>query len=270
MSKSYICQDNSNSLCIIWHNDELLLKSGTNPISLPRIDELQSLNLEFTQKVNLGLYENTAYLSFNLGKRPNTLPFNLFFQPLRQTHETLNNSSLFNFICRAKQLINWDKVSQFCGRCGQKNRFADDEFAKICMGCQAQAFPQISPAMLVLIWRSNEILLARSAHFLPGIYSILAGFAEPGETIETTVIREVKEEVGLRIKNLHYFGSQAWPFPSNLMLGFRAEYDEGEIQIDYNELEDAQWFPLAKLPQLPKPLSLSRQIIDHHLALTLT
>lgn len=121
--------------------------------------------------------------------------------------------------------------------------------------------------MLALIWRDDEILLARSPHFMPGIYSLLAGFVEPGEMLEQTVVREVMEEVGLTIKNLHYFSSQPWPFQSNLMLGFIAEYAAGEIQIDATEIEDAQWFPLNKLPQLPKPVSLSRQMIDKYLAM---
>jgi NAD+ diphosphatase len=119
--------------------------------------------------------------------------------------------------------------------------------------------------MLALVYHTDQILLARSAHFLPGIYSILAGFVEPGETLEQTVVREVKEEVGIAIKNLCYFGSQPWPFISNLMLGFTAEYDHGTIQIDPKEIEDAQWFSIKNLPPLPPPVSLSRRMIDHHL-----
>jgi NAD+ diphosphatase len=120
--------------------------------------------------------------------------------------------------------------------------------------------------MLALIWRKNEILLARSPHFLPGVYSILAGFVEPGETLEQTVTREIYEEVGITVKNLQYFGSQPWPFPSNLMLGFTAEYDKGELKVDPHELEDAQWFSIHHLPTLPRPQSLSRIMINHFIS----
>ena len=201
-----------------------------------------------------------------LCEKPATLPMNTSFLHIRQAHESINDTDLFSLASLGKQLLNWDMKTQFCGCCGGINKHSLNERAKICADCNTLTFPQITPAMLVLIWRKGEVLLARSPHFLAEIYSLVAGFVEPGETLEQTVIREVKEEVGITIKNLSYFGSQSWPFPSNLMLGFIAEYDCGEIQIDFTELEDAQWFSLDKLPKLPKPISLSRHMIDAHLA----
>jgi NAD+ diphosphatase len=164
------------------------------------------------------------------------------------------------------QLLHWDKKTQYCGSCGAVTARSKIELAKHCDACKALYYPQISPVMLVLIWRENEILLARSPHFLPGTYSLLAGFVEVGETLEQTVVRETMEEVGLTIKNIRYCASQPWPFQSNLMLGFTAEYDSGAIKIDYKELEDAQWFSIDNLPGLPNTVSLSRQIIDVFLA----
>ncbi len=254
------------SIWVIWHGEELLLQISSDTVSLPKFADLSLINPSIDQQLYLGIYNNSPCFTASLTKQPDNLAPDLFFQPIRQTHETLNDQDLFNLVSRAKQLLYWDKSSQFCGRCGHKNQLSLKEFAKICSVCEAITFPQISPAMLVLIWRKNEVLLARSPHFLPGIYSILAGFVDLGESLEQTVIREIKEEVNLTVKNLRYFSSQPWPFPSNLMLGFMAEYDSGEIQFDTAELEDAQWFPINNLPSLPKAISLSRQMIDSHLS----
>jgi NAD+ diphosphatase len=255
------------SFWFIWHGEELLLLNDYGQLSIPEFANIDLLNVSIEQQLYLGVYDSRPCFTAAIASPPNNLPPNLSFQHIRQSHERLNDPDLFNLISRARQLLNWDKNSQFCGHCGQKNQLSADELAKICSACKALTFPQISPAMLVLIWRDDEILLARSPHFMPGIYSILAGFVEVGETLEQTVVREVQEEVGLLIKNLQYFGSQSWPFPSNLMLGFIAEYDSGEIQFDPSELEDAQWFSLNKLPELPKLISLSRHLIDRHLAM---
>lgn len=255
------------SFWFIWHGEELLLQVDSGQLSIPEFADIDFLNASIEQQLYLGVYEGRPCFTAAIQSQPRNLPPNLSFQPIRNSHERLNDQELFNLISRARQLLNWDKSSQFCGRCGEKNQLSVNELAKLCSACKALSFPQISPAMLVLIWRDEEILLARSPHFTPGIYSILAGFVEVGETLEQTVIREVQEEVGLGIKNMQYFGSQSWPFPSNLMLGFIAEYDSGEIQFDPSELEDAQWFSLNKLPKLPKPISLSRHLIDKHLAM---
>lgn len=254
------------ALWFIFQNEEILLHHNLNSIMVPQLTSIDTLNFNIEQQQYLGIYENMPCFAAQVQQtQATTLPSDMRFQPIRQSHETLGDADLFSMITRAKQILYWDKSTQFCGYCGQKTQPSTTERAKICPICKTLAFPSISPAALVLIWRDNEILLARSPHFMPGVYSILAGFVEPGETLEHAVVREVKEEVGITIKNLNYFASQSWPFPSNLMLGFIAEYESGEIQID-NELEDAQWFSINKLPPLPKPISLSRRIIDAYLA----
>lgn len=245
----------------VFHGDELLLKNG----SIPRFFSISELNLSSEREIYLGIYGTTPCFSVEINKNSFSLPQGMSFEHVRKSHETLEDNDLFRLITRAKQLLHWDKSTQFCGYCGHKTQSSSTERAKTCPACHTLIYPQIAPVMLVLIWRNDEILLARSPHFMPGVYSILAGFVEPGEMLEHTVVREVQEEVGLTIKNLQYFSSQPWPFQSNLMLGFIAEYDHGEIQIDTTEIEDAQWFSIKKLPQLPKPISLSRQMIDQYL-----
>lgn len=132
----------------------------------------------------------------------------------------------------------------------------------VCPACGLVAYPRISPAVMVLIGRGNELLLARSPRFKPGVYSALAGFVEAGETLEQCAIREVREEVGLEISNLRYFRSQSWPFPDSLMVAFFADYAGGSITPEAEEIEDARWFLPNALPPLPEPVSLARQLID--------
>ena len=131
-----------------------------------------------------------------------------------------------------------------------------------CAGCDLVVYPRISPAIMVLISRGDELLLARSHRFKPGVFSALAGFVEAGETLEQCAVREVREEVGIEITNLRYFGSQPWPFPDSLMVAFFADYAGGTIQPDPLEIEAAGWFLRDALPILPEPVSIARQLID--------
>ncbi len=169
---------------------------------------------------------------------------------------------LFWLAARAVQIMDWDRTHQFCSRCGHPAVARATERSKECPACGFLAFPRIAPAVIIRITRGREILLARSRHFAPGLFSVIAGFVEPGENLEQAAIREIKEEVGLDVCNLHYFASQPWPFPHSLMLAFTAEYAGGEIQVDPHELEEAHWFSLDQLPSLPGPLSISRRLID--------
>lgn len=255
------------ALWFIFQDDNILLKETANGLLIPTTNDLSTLQDLIIQKHYLGLYGSDPCFTASLPVQE-TLPLlsGLAFHPVRHAYLQLNqNESLCHLITRAKQILYWDDTTQFCGQCGRKTESCENERAKQCLSCQRLIFPPISPVMLVLIARGEEILLARSAHFMPGIYSILAGFVEPGETLEQTVAREVKEEVNIDIKNIRYFSSQPWPFSSNLMLGFMAEYDQGTIQIDPKEIEDAQWFKSSALPPLPAPFSLSRQMIEHWL-----
>lgn len=175
------------------------------------------------------------------------------------------SEQLITFLTRAKQLMNWHKTSLFCSSCGGKTTCSDTETAKICLDCGRVIYPHTSPAVLVLIEHEDKVLLARSPYFRPGHYSVLAGFVEAGESLEQTLLREVKEEVGISIKNIRYFGSQPWPFENSFMVAFRAEYEAGDIKICPIELEDAQWFHFNDLPELPYKSSLSRKLIDSYI-----
>jgi NAD+ diphosphatase len=174
----------------------------------------------------------------------------------------LCGAEAFALAGRATQLMDWRKNHRYCGRCATPTAMKAGEFAMSCPACGLLAYPRISPAVMVLIERGDELLLARSPHFKPGVFSALAGFVEAGETLEQCAVREVREEVGVEIANLRYFRSQPWPFPDSLMLAFFADYAGGVITPDPSEIEAADWFPRSALPLLPDPVSIARQLID--------
>lgn len=172
------------------------------------------------------------------------------------------SDSIQSAILTSIHWLTWNANAHFCASCGGKLHKLPDKTEKKCDLCKLSQFPNLSPAIMVLIQRNDEILLARSAHFKPGFYSALAGFIELGESAEAAVHREVKEEVGLEVTQLEYFGSQSWPFPNSFMIAFRAQYVGGTLKIDPQEIEDARWFKINNLPELPPPASISRQLID--------
>ena len=167
---------------------------------------------------------------------------------------------------RAVQVIEWERTNQFCGRCGIPNELLSGERAMRCPQCRLLRFPQLSPAIITLVHRGNDILLARSHRFPEGLYSALAGFVEPGESVEGALLREVEEEVGIRVKNLEYLSSQPWPFPNSLMLGFFAEYESGDIVLEEAEIAAADWFPVDELPNIPGPISIANRLITSWVA----
>lgn len=167
---------------------------------------------------------------------------------------------------RALAYVNWRASTRFCGRCGAPNGDKPDEIARLCPACGALSFPRISPAVLAVVRRGDRLLLARNASFKAGTWSVLAGFVEPGETLEGCVRREVREEVSIEVEPRAYLGSQPWPFPDQLMLGLSAEWVSGELAPDGVEIAEAGWFGPGDLPPLPMPGSLSRRLIDAALA----
>lgn len=168
---------------------------------------------------------------------------------------------------RAVQLLDWDRNHRYCGRCGAETEPRPPELSRTCPRCGQQHFPRLSPAVIVLIEDGDRMLLARSPHFQAGVYSTIAGFVEPGESLEETVAREVREEVGVEVAEVRYFGSQPWPFPHSLMIGFVARYAGGEVRIDGVEIEDARWFDADDLPRLlPSKISIARALVEDFLA----
>ena len=162
----------------------------------------------------------------------------------------------------AAHLLRWRRTSRFCGVCGHGTEETDGGKAFRCSACGHMMFPKVSPAIIVQVSWGNQLLLGRSTRHPPGFYSVLAGFVDPGESLEEAVHREIKEESGISVKNVSYFGSQPWPFPDSLMVGFTAEYAEGDIQTDDDEMEDVQWFLADALPPVPPTYSIARALID--------
>lgn len=168
----------------------------------------------------------------------------------------------FGVAGRAVQVVDWAATHRFCGRCATPTERAPGERSMRCPSCGLTAYPRIAPAIIVLVRKGDLALLAHGSRFPAPFYSTLAGFVEPGETLEETLVREVKEEVGIDVGDIRYFGSQSWPFPHSLMLGFFATWKGGEIVCDPTEIVDAKWFKADELPMIPPPLSISRQLID--------
>jgi NAD+ diphosphatase len=168
---------------------------------------------------------------------------------------------------RAVQIVEWARTHRFCGRCGEATEPTAGERAMRCPACGLLSFPRLSPAMITLVTRGEpgpdqEALLARGVQFPRPMYSCLAGFVEPGESLEASVLREVHEEVGVTVTNPRYFGSQPWPFPNSLMIGFRADYAAGDIVCDPTEIVDANWYRKDDLPMIPPGISIARKLID--------
>ncbi|WP_250464045.1 NAD(+) diphosphatase [Microbulbifer litoralis] len=162
---------------------------------------------------------------------------------------------------RALQVVNWDRDHRFCGRCGRETEYHASDRARICPGCQLAVYPRISPCVIMLVTRGEECLLARHAHHRHSLYTALAGFIEPGENAEQALRREVQEEVGLEVGESRYIGSQSWPFPGQLMLGYLAQWRAGEVQPDGDEIAEADWYHYSELPEIPPPQTLSGQLI---------
>lgn len=167
---------------------------------------------------------------------------------------------------RAGQLLDWDRTHHFCGVCATATQRDAHERARRCPACKHAAYPRISPAMMCLVTRGHEILLARNVNFPAGRYSALAGFLEAGESIEDAIHREVREEVGIEVSSPVYFASQSWPFPHSLMIAFTAEYAGGELTPNGHEIAEAGWFSRDTLPQLPPRISIARALIEHTLS----
>jgi len=174
--------------------------------------------------------------------------------------------AVFYIAGRAQQVIDWHDTHRYCGRCGVETGDHPEDRAKICPECGLVNYPRLSPSIIVLVHRGEELLLARNANWPANMYSTLAGFVEAGESIEQTVHREVEEEVGLKVQNLRYLGSQSWPFPNSLMLGFHAEYAGGDIVCQEGEIADARWFRADDLPNVPPGTAISRWLIDDFIA----
>jgi len=246
---------------LAFQHDQLLLTEApglatTADLSLPA-------DLEAAARP-IGLHEDRPALALHL---PNDFAAPGHLQPttLRALFGLLGEE-VFVLAGRAFQILEWQRNHRHCGRCGGETGPGPEELAFTCPQCGLHHFPRITPAVIVLVHRGEETLLARSPGFRPGGYSTLAGFVEPGESLESAVRREVVEEVGVQLGEVAYYGSQPWPFPHSLMIGFTAEYDGGDIVCQEEEIEDARWFHVDDLPPVSQKLSIARRLVEWFVA----
>jgi NAD+ diphosphatase len=244
----------------IFSENKLLVSQKPESVTVPLLIDLSELGLTTMRQSYLGQLDDRHCYAVEVAE--GTIPpAGMTFEGLREVYGRLDED-LFWIAARAVQVVDWDRTHQFCGRCGVPLKTSQTERAKECPQCGLLHFPRLAPAIIVLVERGNELLLARSRHFMPGMYSVLAGFVEPGESLEEAVVREVREEVGISVKDIKYFGSQPWPFPHSLMIGFIAAYAGGKISMDDSEIEDAGWFTADRLPRIPGKISIARKLID--------
>ncbi len=258
MNKSSHLQPGS-ARWFIFQDNHLLLSKENNTLLVN--NECLSLTPTYLRQHALGCFDNIEYHCAEIDKGI-TLPDTLYSLSLRQAIALFNHEK-YGLLVKAWSVINWDKNHQFCSRCGVTTVHDAKLFERKCPTCALSFFPRISPSIIVRITRDDHILMARSPHFPIGVYGLIAGFVDVGESIEEAVHREVQEEVGLKIKNLKYWGSQPWPFPDSLMLAFTAEYASGEIAMDPTEIDDAGWYKHDNLPGLPSTaLSIGTKLIN--------
>ncbi len=243
----------------------LVFQEENGRYALPLLDDVMALGLPLLRQHYLGRFTAGNVHCFCGEIATDTaVPANMAVHGLRGLYGRIPEDH-FWLAGRAIQIIDWDRNHIYCSRCSAENEIQERERSKKCPECGLVTYPRISPAIIVRVTREtengSEILLARGPRHPAGFYSVLAGFVEPGETLEMCVQREVKEEVGIEVKDIQYFGSQPWPFPNSLMLGFTAVYASGDLTLEEEEIEDAQWYLPNKLPNIPPPLSISNALI---------
>jgi NAD+ diphosphatase len=248
------------ALWFAFQKDKLLIQLESSQVTIPSFVDFAELELPVLRQHYIGRLDDRHCYAVEVAEGI-TAPQCMTFEGLRQIYGRMDED-LFSVAVRAVQIIDWDRTHQFCGRCGVRTKTHPTERAKECPQCGLLHFPRLAPAIIVLVERGPEMLLARARRFPTDMYSTLAGFVEPGETLEEAVIREVYEETGITIKDICYFGSQPWPFPHSLMIGFTATYAGGEITLGDEENTDAGWFMADNLPSLPSKMSIARKLID--------
>jgi NTP pyrophosphohydrolases containing a Zn-finger, probably nucleic-acid-binding len=254
---------NGKSWWFVFYTDKLMYINSDNKVNIPFFKDLEELNIKPIRKQYLGMLEGHCCYSAEIDYEITDME-DISFSGLRLLYGLLEEDT-FMLAGKAFHIVNWDRTHQFCGRCGTKTEYMQNERAKLCPKCGFASFTRISPAVITAVFKGEKILLAHSKRFKPNLYSLVAGFVEPGETMEDCVKREIMEEVGIKVKNIKYFASQPWPFPDSLMVGFTAEYESGEVKADGVEITDAGWYDKDMLPLLPAKDSIARKIIDWYI-----
>jgi NAD+ diphosphatase len=255
----------SNSLkesawVIILFGKKILMRKSNDKYVIPSVIDVKCFILDYKEIEFIGQYgDYDCYC-----KRIDTLlelSDTLEFVELMDITKLTGDSGLFILVGTANHILHWNAVNKFCGCCGTKLISKIDERAKSCPSCNNIIYPRISPAVITAVLHEDKILLAHNRNFRSGMYSLIAGFVEPGESLEQCVEREIREEVGIKVKNIKYFHSQPWPFPDSLMLAFTAEYEGGDILTDNCEITDAAWYRADDLPDIPSADSIAGKMI---------
>ena len=270
------CEVPGEGYWFVFRGDQLLVEMGPpdpRPSDDPRVKQRPSwarlplqknhnwLGEAAVRTLYLGRLQGVDCWAAELQKDAEAPAPGYSWEGLRALFSVLDDAQ-FALSGRALQLVDWDRTHQFCGRCGAPTVPKRDERVRTCPACKLSAYPRVAPAVMMLVRRGDELLLGRGPHFPAGMYSALAGFVEPGESLEQCVEREVAEEVGVRVSNIRYFASQSWPFPHSLMIAFVCDWQSGEIRPQEGEIEAANWFKVLHLPKLPSRISIARRLID--------
>lgn len=250
----------NNKLYFVFNNDELLAEIKDGHVLMPNDSDLRTLDITLDNLCFLTLKDSKDFLFGEVHTAlSNTGAFK--FYKLRILISLMDND-FFNLAAKAFHLITWSNTYKYCSKCGTLLKDKEDEIAKICPRCGFITYPRISPAIITAVIKDNKLLLAHNTNFPRDMYSVIAGFVEPGETFEDCVRREVFEEIGINVRNIRYFGSQPWPFPDSLMVAFTCEYGSGELKVDGTEIDDASFYSVDELPNLPLGGSIARRLID--------
>jgi NAD+ diphosphatase len=251
---------NPDSYWFLINDQKVIVLSENSTFTIPQRIILEKYNIKSDHIQYMGTYNGVPCYAAEIESTVN-LPECLSMHPPLTLLDRLD-TDLVRLSGLAGQFIVWSRNHRYCGKCGGLTADKKDERAKICTSCGQVYYPRLSPAIIVAVTKGDRLLLASSPRFRSKFYSVLAGFVEPGETLEECLKREVREEVGIEVKNIKYFGSQPWPFPDSLMIGFTAEYESGEIKPDKNEIVDVGWFKRDEIPGVPSSISIARRLID--------
>ncbi len=252
----------------LYQGDRLLVEETAGAVSPLTATAWSARGLVPLSSSYMGVLQNgetIRHCYFGAVDEGHELPAGITSFGLRRLFTALNEAQLA-LAGRAQQLLFWENTHRFCGRCGAEMEPAAKELARICPRCGLSRYPNPAPAIIIAVTRPAgggfELLLVRNHRFPLGRFSVIAGFVDPGESLEDCCKREVREEAGIEIDNIRYFASQAWPFPNSLMVGFTSEYAGGELRLEDAEIAEAGWFGAAGLPKVPPRVSIARALID--------
>jgi NAD+ diphosphatase len=255
----------ATDVCLIIQGDRMLagLVDAT-AVTLPPFGLISRWPHVTAPLIHLGLIEGRTHWVGSTASGDLPAPEGWGWHETRAVMTILTPAQWHAISC-ARQLLWWQGRHRFCGACGTPTIEVETERARRCPACQALFFPVVSSAVIVAVTRGDELLLAHNHNFRPGLFSLLAGFVDPGETLEQAAVREVREEVGVTVDQLDYVTSQPWPFPNSLMIGFRAQYLSGDVRVDGKEIEQAAWYRRDNLPEIPRRGTIARLLIDRWL-----